>query len=145
MGTITGIEWPMLNRDQLIEGDLPDNIMIEFDDEKIAQNICFLDKIGNSIRIKAHNVTFEGKKNTHITRRMFPFILSWAVNIHKTQGLTIEKAVICLTGCFGNNMEYVALSRIKTLKDLAILKIDSKRFHQNNFTCRDSLIQLGLA
>ena len=24
MGTITSIEWPMLNRDQLKEGDLPD-------------------------------------------------------------------------------------------------------------------------
>ncbi len=53
---------------------------------------------------------------------MFPIILSWAITIHKTQGLKIDKAVIALTGCFGYNMEYVALSRIKTINGLAIFK-----------------------
>jgi hypothetical protein len=144
MGIITGIEWTMLNREQLNEGDLPENIMVKFDDPDIAKQISFLDKVGDSIRIKAHSVTFEGKKNTHITRRMFPLILCWAVTIHKTQGLTIEKAVVSLMGCFGYNMEYVALSRIKTLKGLAILNLDIKRFHENKFICRDSLLQLGL-
>jgi ATP-dependent exoDNAse (exonuclease V) alpha subunit len=144
MGTITSIEWPMLNRDQLKEGDLPESVLIEFDDKQIASKISFLDKVGESVRIKAHNCTFEGKKNTHITRRMFPFILSWAVTIHKTQGLTIEKAVISLAGCFAYNMEYVALSRIKTLKGLAILNIDLKRFNSNKFTCPESLLELGI-
>jgi ATP-dependent DNA helicase PIF1 len=65
---------------------------------------------------------------------MFPPILCWAVTIHKTQGLTIEKAVVSLIGCFGYNMEYVALSRIKTLKGLAILNLYIKRFHENKFT-----------
>lgn len=73
---------------------------------------------------------------------MFPIILSWAITIHKTQGLTIDKAVISLTGCFGYNMEYVALSRIKTINGLAILNIDIKRFNENKFTCPDSLLQL---
>ncbi len=87
MGIITGIEWTMLNRDQLNEGDLPENIMVKFDDPDKAKQISFLDKVGDSIRIKAH-----------ITRRMFPLILCWAVTIHKTQGLTIEKAVVSLMG-----------------------------------------------
>ena len=62
MGIITGIEWTMLNREQLNEGDLPENIMVKFDDPDIAKQISFLDKVGDSIRIKAHSVTFEGKK-----------------------------------------------------------------------------------
>ena len=144
MGIITGIEWTMLNRDQQNEGDLPENIMVKFDDSDIAKQISFLDKVGDSIRIKAHSVTFEGKKNTHITRRtLFSYSLLGSNHL-KTQGLTIEKAVVSLMGCFGYNMEYVALSRIKTLKGLAILNLDIKRFHENKFTCRDSLLQLGL-
>jgi hypothetical protein len=91
----------MLNREQLNENDLPESIMVKFDDPNIAKQISFLDKIGDSIRIKAHSVTFEVKKNTHITRRMFPLILCWVVTNHKTQELTIEKAVVSLTGCFG--------------------------------------------
>ncbi len=39
-------------------------------------------------------------------------------------------------------MEYVALSRIKTINGLAILNIDTKRFNENKFTCLDSLLQL---
>ncbi len=62
MGIITGIEWTMLNRDQQNEGDLPENIMVKFDDSVIAKQISFLDKVGDSNRIKAHSVTFEGKK-----------------------------------------------------------------------------------
>ena len=97
-----------VNIDQLNEGDLAENIMVKFDDPDIAKQISFLDKVGDSIRIKAHSVTFEGKKNTHITRRMFQLILCWAVTIHKTQGLTIEnwkgKLKVSLIGCFGYNM-----------------------------------------
>jgi hypothetical protein len=48
----------MLNRDKLNEGDLPENIMVKFDDPDIAKQRSLFD----SIRIKAHSVTFEGKK-----------------------------------------------------------------------------------
>jgi ATP-dependent DNA helicase PIF1 len=65
---------------------------------------------------------------------MFPFILSWTITIRKTQGVTIEKAVISLSDCFAYNMKNVALSRIKTIKGLAILNLDLKRFDSNKFT-----------
>ena len=38
----------------------------------------------------------------------------------------------------------ISLSRIKIFKGLAILNLDMKRFHQNNFTCKESLNQLGI-
>jgi|LakMenE18May11ns_1017448.scaffolds.fasta_scaffold8214853_1 hypothetical protein len=50
----------MLSRDQLNEGDLPESILINFDDREISNKMSFLDKVGDSIRIKAHSVTFEG-------------------------------------------------------------------------------------
>jgi hypothetical protein len=66
-------------------------------------------------------------RSTIITRRMIPLILCWAVGLL----LTLEKAVIHLD-CFDHHMEYVALSRLKTLNGLAINNIKHSRFLNNN-------------
>ena len=66
-------------------------------------------------------------RSTKITRRMIPLILAWAVTIHKVQGLTMDQAVIELD-CFDHHMEYVALSRLKTLNGLGISVLNINRF-----------------
>ena len=48
-------------------------------------------------------------------------ITAWAITIHKSQGLTLDEAVIELGPAdFSPGLVFVALSRIKTLKGLAI-------------------------
>jgi hypothetical protein len=51
---------------------------------------------------------------------MVSLVLSWSVTIHKTQGWTLEKAIINLNGCFTSAIEYVALSCIKISRGLAL-------------------------
>ena len=75
---------------------------------------------------------------------MLPIIHAWAVTIHKIQGLTLQKAIISLSGCFGYNMEYVALSRLTSSKGLYLWDLDLPRLSRNNFTCPGSMKQLGL-
>jgi ATP-dependent exoDNAse (exonuclease V) alpha subunit len=75
---------------------------------------------------------------------MLPIILAWAVTIHKMQGITLHKAVLDLTGCFGNAMECVAISRLKTLDGMAISNLDIKRLNANNITCQKSLNELNI-
>ncbi|XP_027342806.1 ATP-dependent DNA helicase PIF1-like [Abrus precatorius] len=52
------------------------------------------------------------------TRKQIPLILSWALSIHKCQGMTLDKAKIDLSKAFGCGMVYTALSRVKNLGDL---------------------------
>lgn len=67
----------------------------------------------------------ETKKNIH--RNQIPLILAYAMNIHKSQGLTIDSLVCDLHNAFVSGMIYVALSRCRTLNDLHLLSFDEEK------------------
>ena len=50
----------------------------------------------------------------------YPLKLAWAVTVHKSQGLTFEKAILDLSGSFAQGQVYVALSRLTSLKGLVL-------------------------
>ena len=50
----------------------------------------------------------------------YPIKLAWAVTIHKSQGLTFEKAMIDISQAFAAGQTYVALSRLTSLKGLVL-------------------------
>jgi GTPase SAR1 family protein/predicted transcriptional regulator len=50
----------------------------------------------------------------------YPIKLAWAVTVHKSQGLTFEKAILDLSGTFAPGQLYVALSRLTSLKGLVL-------------------------
>ena len=71
-----------------------------------------------------------------IQRVQFPITLAWARTVHKVQGLTLNKVVLCTDlikqRAFNYGQVYVALTRATSLQGLFILgKIESKHVKAN--------------
>lgn len=54
------------------------------------------------------------------TFSQFPIRLAWAVTIHKSQGLTFDRAIIDAGAAFAAGQVYVALSRVRSLEGLVL-------------------------
>ena len=64
-------------------------------------------------------------------RMLFPLIVAFAITIHKSQGLTLDKVVVDIGENERNlGLAYVALSRVKTIEGLAF----SKPYNFSRFT-----------
>ncbi len=72
-------------------------------------------------RLKGKGKEIEQVEVGRVTR--FPLVLAWAITIHKMQGQTVESATIDLgRGAFDSGMTYVALSRVKSMEGLRLVK-----------------------
>jgi ATP-dependent DNA helicase PIF1 len=64
--------------------------------------------------------------------KQIPLILSWAITIHKSQGITLDSAIIDAgDNIFECGQIYVAFSRVKSLEGLYLLNFNHKRIKTN--------------
>lgn len=52
--------------------------------------------------------------------KQYPLRLAWAITIHKSQGLTFDRAIIDAAASFASGQVYVALSRCRTLEGMVL-------------------------
>jgi ATP-dependent DNA helicase PIF1 len=73
-----------------------------------------------------HEYVIEEDDKLMYKMHQYPFILAYALSIHKVQGCTLDYAVIDLGfSIFEENMAYVALSRVRNLQGLYLQNFQS--------------------
>ena len=107
---------------------MPEAIFIEFDYYTGPKFFSENDHRHNWIPINAFNAY---RKHYCTNRIKYPIRLSYALTIHKSQGQTIQKAVIDLGKKEQSlGLTFVALSRLKNFKDFLIKPFTLERLNK---------------
>ncbi len=74
----------------------------------------------DNTKYSINNDTKEIEETVTGSFTQYPLKLAWAITIHKSQGLTFEKAIIDAQAAFTHGQVYVALSRCKALEGMVL-------------------------
>ncbi|HEY4493962.1 MAG TPA: PIF1 family DEAD/DEAH box helicase [Candidatus Paceibacterota bacterium] len=107
-------------KERFVNGTL--GTIIDF--EEFSGHPIIKTRSGRTITIAPMDWTVEenGKIRAQITQ--VPLRLAWAITVHKSQGMSMDAAVMDLSQVFEFGQGYVALSRVRRLSGLYILGIN---------------------
>jgi len=96
----------------------PDRIKVSFNDgtpSAVVEHFIWENKI-----YTLNKETNEIEEKIKGTFSHYPIKLAWAITVHKSQGLTFQKAIIDVSRAFAPGQIYVALSRLVSLDGLVL-------------------------
>lgn len=103
-----------------------DEVVVKCPDDEF--NIITKPEVWENINYAVDKDTKAISENKIGSFTQIPLRLAWSITIHKSQGLTFEKAIIDSEGAFAHGQTYVALSRCKSLEGLVLKsKINSSQ------------------
>ena len=123
------------NHRELVNGDT--GVILEIN-ENTEEVLVDFNRIGPVWvgRVKFHQGKEEDEYRSHI-----PLKPAWAITIHKSQGMTLDSAIVSTTKVFADGQCYVALSRVRTMDGLYLTGFD----YDSVFANPDALAFYGLA
>lgn len=78
-------------------------------------------KNGRNIEVEESEWVMEDDGKVRARLVQYPLRLAWAITVHKSQGMSLDEAVMSLGGTFEYGQGYVALSRVRSLQGLYLL------------------------
>ena len=94
--------------------------LIEVQAEGTNEKIILEKYTWKNIKYTTDKVTGEIEEELAGTFTQYPLKLAWAITVHKSQGLTFDKAIIDIGSAFAPGQIYVALSRLRSLDGLIL-------------------------
>ncbi|HRX10783.1 MAG TPA: AAA family ATPase [Draconibacterium sp.] len=110
-----------------------DTVFVRCPDDEVDE-IAVSPLLWENVKYSIDEKTSEIKEETEGSFSQIPLKLAWAITIHKSQGLTFERAIIDAEASFAHGQVYVALSRCKTLEGMVLSTPISNRSIINDGT-----------
>jgi ATP-dependent exoDNAse (exonuclease V) alpha subunit len=114
-------------KEKFVNGTL--GVVEKFD--KLSGNPIIKLKNGRHIEVEPMDWTIEENGKIRAMISQLPLRLAWAITVHKSQGMSLEEAVMDLSDVFEFGQGYVALSRVRRLTGLYILGWNDQAFKVN--------------
>jgi hypothetical protein len=138
IGTLRGLVWKNDIASNEMRTSMPHALLVSFDSYN-EDSPVYVDVNGHRcVPIFTTKTEFE-YKGVNCSRTQFPLTLAYAITVHKSQGITLDKAVLDISAKeFTAGLSYVAVSRVKRLDGLTELPMTAtarmadafKRQHQ---------------
>lgn len=101
-----------------ITGFDEDSVLVQCPGEEDEIEVTPL--LWENIKYTINKETSEIKEEVEGAFNQIPLKLAWAITIHKSQGLTFDRAIIDAEASFAHGQVYVALSRCRTLEGIVL-------------------------
>jgi len=116
----------------LVNGTIAKVISIVQDNDGQVEKIKLLLSSGLEYLIERVSVKFEVVDRAYVVRKQFPICLSYGITIHKSQGLSLQSAIMDIgNSVFNCGQTYVALSRLTSLEGLHLINFDLSSVRAN--------------
>lgn len=86
---------------------------------------------GTQILVTREEWKIDDNSSVKASIKQIPLRLAWAITIHKSQGMSLDAAIIDLSKSFVTGMGYVALSRVRSLSGINLMGLNNMALQVN--------------